>query len=355
LGQTLSTLENPAVMARWHVAVGRVYTTQANRAEAAAEFATAYRLATEAGDDELAAATLVMQLTVVTNDTSADAVKQLEDHARAAVDRVGSPFWTSQLRRAIATQAMVAGSLELAAREFRAAIEELRPLRVQPHQMELSMMQNLGAVLLESGDPSGAEAVLAEAVGDAKLRWAPHEPELYWALRSAHATAQLAAGKVAAAADVFAEVASGLESIGAAPIQRGMVQSYRSAALVSLKRMDEARTAAEQAVELVAVDAGESSVLVWPLLAAGQVALGQSDWTAGRQHLLRAQSICKRGSCRDIEVLVLKAYLAIALKRTGDGRAGLRLAREVVTQLEQPGFEQASRDVAEAFPALSNQ
>ena len=351
LQQRLAVL-GPAGSSAWRQASASLYTAQADRTKAAEEYAAIYRIATEAGADELAAQALVNQLLVLPPSASTDAVDQLVAHARASVERLGNPYWRAQLSGAIANLADARGDFKTSISMFRTGIKKLEALRLSPHHFELSMMQNLGATLVDAGDPTAASELLKQAVKHAEVRWAVVEPIEYWALRTGYATALLASEKTDEALAELLVVAEGLEAIEASAYERGIVQSFLAAAFSKQGRPSEARLVAERAVELVQEDTGESVALVWPLTSAAQIAQKATDWAVSKKHLVRALAICNGGSCREIEVVLVKSHLAIALKRTGDRGQGMALAREVMVPLKQPGLEKTRADLAAEFPNL---
>ncbi len=351
LRDELAALGQPLVLARWHEELAEVLLTQGDIRRASEELGVAYAFGMEAGDDQFCASALVNQLANTPADVSEDARKQLYNHAHAAVERVGNAFWASQLEGALAKQYLTAGDSEGATKHYRSAIETLRSLRFQPHRMELAMMQNLGLVLLESGNAEAASTLLSEAVAMGALRYTDEQAP-YWDFRTAKATALLSLRDYQAAADELSAVSAGLAAAALSKHSQGIAESYLSLALGGIKKTSESYAAAEKAIALVEEVAGEHPALVLPLLSAAQAALAISKAAVALAHLRRIESLCESGSCREIERVTKDAYLAIALKQTGSLALAEEVATSVAEALSVPGLEKARQDLLAAFPKL---
>ena len=353
LAPTIAGLRYPALEARWHWALGHTYNDSRDAVRAAAEFDRAAQAGLAAGDDNLYVRALILELHLTSSTATAERIAQLEAQAQAGARRLASPPVDAELLRGRATLYLDRGDAAKARTLFEEADALYTKISVAPMAMHVAVLQNLGAVCLESGDLDAAERALDRAVELARGRYTDDGAQ-YWEARAARGVVYLGRRDLAKAESELLAAAEGLARTRPDAGQLGQLRAY--VCMLKIMRGDLPAARAECAASLAAIRAavGENSPYeIWPLSLAGQVELRAHAYADAVPFLERAAKLAESGNARAIEAATARAYYAIALlgvKRTREARA---LAAKIAPTLRPAELAETRKDFIRAFPELT--
>ncbi len=353
LAPQIEQLDYAPLTGRWHWSVARTLHDGGDDVAAAAEYDLAAQAGLAAGEDGLYVHALIFELKLVAQTASADRVLQLETQAEAGVQRLGNPALEANL--VLTRAAIYHGRSEHAkARELYEKADAIyQKLSVAPMAMHVAVLQNLGAVCLESGDLACAQRALDRAVELAHRRYTDAGPE-YWETRAARAVLYMAHRDFAKAEAEMRAAADGLQRTRPSGTQIGRLRAYICQLLMQRKEIDAARAECAASVASLHQTVGEGTTdEVWSLTMSGQVELTAKAYPAAVAFLERAVAIVKASKLQTIEATTATAYYAIALlavKRAKEARA---VAVEIAPVLRAPELAESRRDFVRAFPDLT--
>jgi len=295
---------------------------------------------------------LIAQLRMISTGASADRVTQIEDAAIAGARRLGNPHVDADLLNARGYLRLQRGDSAEARALLEQADARYREVTLAAEPMHYSVLQNLGAICLETGDMAAADDYLDRAVALAHARFTETSVR-YWEARTARATSYLFRNELAKAETELRATVAGLARVAPGSYQAGMAHMYLCAALLGQQQLAGARAACAAAVANQSKALGETSAaLVFPLALAGQVELHDKAFAAAIPLLERAAAIARAANVRPIERATAEAYLAVALFGAGRRAEARALAAKVAPALRGRELDEARGDFLRAFPEL---
>ncbi|HEY5925864.1 MAG TPA: tetratricopeptide repeat protein, partial [Kofleriaceae bacterium] len=355
LAPAIEALHYPPLDARWHWGIGHTLNDATDSAGAAAEFDLAAQAGLAAGDDNLYVRALIMELNLVSTTASPERIAQLESQAQAGAKRLANPQVDAELARSRAVLYMDRGELAKSRELFEQADALYSKLAIAPMTMHIAVLQNLGAVCLESGDLDAAERALDRAVDLSRRRFT-EQGAFYWETRAARGTVYLARRDFTRAEAEMRAAADGLERTAPDGTQLGRLRAYICMLLRVRKDYGGARAECAASLAAIRTTVGpDSPHEVWTLYQSGHVELAAEDYAGALGFLERAVALAKHDSVRPIERATAQTYLAIALlgaKRIPQARA---LAAKIAPVLRGPELEESRGDFVRAFPDLAAQ
>ncbi|HEU0032161.1 MAG TPA: tetratricopeptide repeat protein, partial [Kofleriaceae bacterium] len=339
--------------ARWRWGLGHALSDAHDLAAAAKEFAVSAETGLAAGDDNLYVRALIAQLHQ-TRAGSADQIALLESQAEAGARRLANPQVDAQLLIARANVYMERGDNAKARTLFERADAVYQQIALAPMAMHVMVLQNLGAICLETGDMAAGDRYLDRAVELARLRYTDAGAP-YWEARGARATSYLFRKDLAKAEPELRAAADGIERTSPTSGQAGMLRAYLCILLLGKNQVADARAQCAASVQAMQALGADTPAQVWPLTLSGQVELRDDHVDLALAFLERAVRLAEQNHVRPIELTVAQAYYAIALragKRTADANA---LARIVAPKLRDPAVAESRGDFVRYFPELRAQ
>jgi len=346
LGTRIVALDFGPLVERWRIEHARTLAAIGLSTEADAELQTVVGESETLGDDELRARALIGRVSIANLRGDADA-PAIEREAEGAAARVGSPGLTASLDALRATRRLSSGDAAGAAKLLRAAIAAYEPVALDTDAMLFRLWENLGASYQETGDYAEAQQVLERQIQIAVRRWGGDAPET-WLVRGRAAINRMY---------VDGSDGSELDRVNAVLSPHGPSGELARLDGEACQAALELRAATARQRCALALAVGEQTFgpdhaqIIWLLDGVGEERLRARDNAAALVVLRRAAKLVEHGSIAYFDPLETEGYLAIALARTGERRAGAVLAAKARAGFgTNAGLEQLQADLDAEFP-----
>jgi len=337
--------------ARWHWSLGHTLGDAFDADAGAREMDLAAQTALAAGEDEVYVSALITELRMTSTAASADRVAQIENAATAGARRLGNPHVDADLFNARGLLHMERGDYQQARTLYEQADAKYTEASLAAEPMHVSVLQNLGAICVETGDLTAADRFLDRAVELARQRYGDGAP--YWEARAARASSILFRNQLVKAEAELRAAVAGLTRIAPVTHQLGQMQTFLCVALLGQKKHADARAACGDAIASLARSVGgTSAALVFPLALAAQVELHDNAPAAALPLARKASEIAHAAHVRPVELATADVYYAIALHGTGHRAEARAIAVKVAPLVRGPEMEEGRKDLLRAFPDL---